>query len=87
MEGEFAGSRVADGKVLTGEPVTGVRCVKASAVRVGDYIMVGGRACKVVTMSVSKTGKHGHAKVRLDFSDDGSECVVYRSEALVEIRE
>lgn len=36
---------------------------KASQVKVGDIIMIGDRACKVVSIKTSKTGKHGHAKV------------------------
>lgn len=55
------------GKVLTGTATTGVQYVKASSIRVGDYIMIGDRACKVVTVSMSKTGKHGHAKVLFFF--------------------
>lgn len=43
---------------------------KASAVRVGDIIMIHGRACKVIAVSVSKTGKHGHAKVRIETEGD-----------------
>lgn len=65
------------GKVLTDTATTVVRYVKASSIRVGDYIMIGDRACKVVTVSVSKTGKHGYTKVRVDFSDDGSDSAVY----------
>jgi hypothetical protein len=76
---------VADGKVLTGAATSGVRYVKASAVRVSDYIMIGDRACKVVTLAVSKTGKHGHGKVRFSFSD-GDDCAVYRQTEEVLVR-
>ena len=37
---------------------------QASAVRKNGHIIIKGRPCKVVEMSTSKTGKHGHAKVR-----------------------
>merc|ERR1719223_1303149 len=31
-------------------------------IRKGSYVMIKGKACKVVDYSTSKTGKHGHAK-------------------------
>lgn len=40
--------------------------IKASHVRVGQYIIIKGRPCKVISVSVSKTGKHGHSKVYLE---------------------
>jgi len=36
---------------------------QASAVRKNGHIVIKNRPCKVVEMSTSKTGKHGHAKV------------------------
>merc|ERR1712059_43261 len=36
-----------------------------SALRKNGYVMIKGRPCKIVEMSTSKTGKHGHAKVHL----------------------
>lgn len=38
---------------------------QCSALRKGDPVLIKGRPCKVVEMSTSKTGKHGHAKVHL----------------------
>merc|ERR1712149_161816 len=38
--------------------------VEAGQIRKGGYIMVKGKACKVKDLSVSKTGKHGHAKCK-----------------------
>lgn len=38
---------------------------KASAFRVGDVILLEECACKIVQMSISKTGKHGSAKVNV----------------------
>eukprot|EP00657_Telonema_sp_P-1_P001469 TRINITY_DN1383_c0_g1_i1.p1 TRINITY_DN1383_c0_g1~~TRINITY_DN1383_c0_g1_i1.p1 ORF type:complete len:165 (+),score=64.94 TRINITY_DN1383_c0_g1_i1:225-719(+) len=35
---------------------------EAGGIRKGGYICVKGRPCKVVDVSTSKTGKHGHAK-------------------------
>jgi translation initiation factor 5A len=31
----------------------------------GNYIIIDGEACRVADVSVSKPGKHGHAKVRI----------------------
>ncbi|KAH8398903.1 hypothetical protein KR222_005982 [Zaprionus bogoriensis] len=39
--------------------------VQCSALRKNGYVMLKGRPCKIVDMSTSKTGKHGHAKVHL----------------------
>jgi len=38
---------------------------QCSALRKNGYVMLKGRACKIVEMSTSKTGKHGHAKVHM----------------------
>ena len=38
---------------------------QCSALRKGGHVLLKGFPCKVVDMSTSKTGKHGHAKVHL----------------------
>jgi len=38
---------------------------QCSALRKGECVMIKGRPCKIVEMSTSKTGKHGHAKVHM----------------------
>uniref|UniRef100_A0A0B6XZN1 Eukaryotic translation initiation factor 5A n=1 Tax=Arion vulgaris TaxID=1028688 RepID=A0A0B6XZN1_9EUPU len=38
---------------------------QCSALRKGEFVMIRGRPCKIVDMSTSKTGKHGHAKVNM----------------------
>ena len=38
---------------------------QCSSLRKGGHVVVKGRPCKIVEMSTSKTGKHGHAKVHL----------------------
>lgn len=38
---------------------------QCSALRKNGYVVMKNRPCKIVEMSTSKTGKHGHAKVHL----------------------
>jgi translation initiation factor 5A len=39
--------------------------MQCSALRKNGLVVIKGRPCKIVDMSTSKTGKHGHAKVHL----------------------
>jgi len=39
--------------------------MQCSALRKGGHVVIKNRPCKIVDMSTSKTGKHGHAKVHL----------------------
>ncbi|KAG7280818.1 hypothetical protein CRUP_010800 [Coryphaenoides rupestris] len=39
--------------------------IQCSALRKSGHVVMKGRPCKIVEMSTSKTGKHGHAKVNL----------------------
>merc|ERR1711864_7410 len=39
--------------------------MQGSALRKGGFVMIKNRPCKIVEMSTSKTGKHGHAKVHM----------------------
>jgi translation initiation factor 5A len=46
--------------------------MQCSSLRKNGHVVIKGRPCKIVDMSTSKTGKHGHAKVHLiaiDVSD------------------
>uniref|UniRef100_UPI003980A7FC translation initiation factor IF-5A n=1 Tax=Salmonella sp. s51228 TaxID=3159652 RepID=UPI003980A7FC len=38
---------------------------QCSTLRKNGHVVMKGRPCKIVEMSTSKTGKHGHAKVHL----------------------
>jgi len=38
---------------------------QCSSLRKNGYVVMKGRPCKIVEMSTSKTGKHGHAKVHM----------------------
>jgi len=39
--------------------------MQCSALRKNGFVVLKGRPCKIVDMSTSKTGKHGHAKVNM----------------------
>ncbi|XP_003384319.1 PREDICTED: eukaryotic translation initiation factor 5A-1-like [Amphimedon queenslandica] len=38
---------------------------QCSALRKGGHVVLKGKPCKIMEMSTSKTGKHGHAKVHM----------------------
>ena len=41
---------------------------QCSSLKKGEYVMLKGKPCKISEMSTSKTGKHGHAKVRNNYT-------------------
>ena len=43
-----------------------LKLINATEVRNGTVIIIEGNACTVKNFDVSKTGKHGHAKVRIE---------------------
>ena len=42
---------------------------QAGALKKGDYIVIDGHPCKIVELTTSKTGKHGHAKASITAID------------------
>ena len=42
------------------------RPVQCSTLRKNGHVVIKGRPCKIVEMSTSKPGKHGHAKVPIE---------------------
>merc|ERR1711982_242881 len=60
--------KMADGEYDFGGADAGASAtfpMQCSALRKGGFVMIKNRPCKIVEMSTSKTGKHGHAKVHL----------------------
>lgn len=49
----------------TGSGASETYPAQCSSLRKNGFVMIKGRPCKIVEMSTSKTGKHGHAKVHL----------------------
>ena len=43
--------------------------IKGGAVKKGMYALLKGKPCYINSVSVSKTGKHGHAKCHFDGTD------------------
>ena len=41
------------------------KVVGAGSIKSGSYLLIDGVACRVVSSETSKSGKHGHAKVRI----------------------
>jgi len=42
------------------------KIINATEARVGTNIIVNGKSCTVKKIDISKTGKHGHAKARIE---------------------
>lgn len=42
------------------------KVASVGSLKVGSYVIIDGAACKVTNIQVSRPGKHGHAKIRMD---------------------
>lgn len=64
------------------------KTVGASEIQKGSYMLFEGVPCKVVDIQVSKTGKHGHAKMRMTgigLIDEKKRMVVMPAHDTVEV--
>lgn len=55
------------------------KSVGATTLKEGSYLMIDGAACKVTNIQISRPGKHGHAKMRIEgmgIIDDKKRIVV-----------
>ncbi|KAJ2782234.1 Eukaryotic translation initiation factor 5A-1 [Coemansia javaensis] len=66
-KGESSAANVDFGNIETntGSGASLTYPMQCSALRKNGHVVIKGRPCKIVDMSTSKTGKHGHAKVNL----------------------
>lgn len=42
------------------------KTVGGNELKVGSYLIIEGAACKIVNIDISRPGKHGHAKMRIE---------------------
>lgn len=42
------------------------KLIEATGLKLGNYVIIDDVACKVIKMDVSRPGKHGHAKCRIE---------------------
>ncbi|MFA5019502.1 MAG: translation initiation factor IF-5A [Candidatus Pacearchaeota archaeon] len=56
------------------------KLINATEAKVGTTIIIDGEPCTVRSIDISKTGKHGHAKARIEASGifDGKKRVIVR---------
>ena len=53
--------------VVTGSSLTFP--IQAGALKKGDHMVIKGHPCRIIDISISKTGKHGHAKASITALD------------------
>ena len=67
---EETGSSGSSGEDFQGAHQEGfTRPKKAGQIKKGGYIVIKGKPCQVVSVTTSKTGKHGHAKAHITALD------------------
>ncbi len=67
-----------------------IRRTEIQKLKSGQYIMIDGEPCIIKSTERSKSGKHGHAKVRVvcvGMFDNGKRSLTYPSGSMVEIPE
>jgi translation initiation factor 5A len=42
------------------------RVIEVKECKVGKYVIIDGEPCKIISVQTAKTGKHGHAKARVE---------------------
>ncbi len=64
------------------------KSVGGNDLKVGSYIIVDGAACKIVNIDISRPGKHGHAKMRIEgmgIIDDKRRIIVMPAHDNIEV--
>ena len=67
-----------------------LRRTSANKLKKGNYFMVDGEPCSVITSEHSKSGKHGHAKIRiscLGLFDKKKRSVMFTADSMVDMPE
>ena len=64
------------------------KLVHANGLKVGGFVIFDEKACRVTSIEISKTGKHGHAKARIaavSLTDNSKIIKVYPGHDKVEV--
>jgi translation initiation factor 5A len=64
-----------------------IKIIEAGSLKIGRYILIDEEPCRIVSVEKSKSGKHGHAKVRIvavGFFDGVKRSIVLPSDAKVQ---
>ncbi|MBN2154751.1 MAG: translation initiation factor IF-5A [Candidatus Lokiarchaeota archaeon] len=67
-----------------------LRRTTANKLKKGNYFMVDGEPCSVISTEHSKSGKHGHAKMRISCEglfDKKKRSVMFTADAMIDIPE
>ena len=67
-----------------------LRRTSANKLKKGNYFMVDGEPCSVIASEHSKSGKHGHAKIRIScmgLFDKKKRSVMFTADSMVDIPE